>query len=151
MIYCRTLTTELYKIWTYCGNVISLVRKLIRWWIIVSIVSHNITELNDNSLKWRHMGAISSQVTGGWIAYSSVCSGVDQSKHQRSISLAFVREIYRWPVNSPCKGPVTRKIIQFDHFIMYYIEIKYKALRIYFNDPNRVPTPSTDMSFRISK
>ena len=33
----------------------------------------------------------------------------DQRKHQNSASLAFVREIHRSPVNSPYKGPVTRK------------------------------------------
>ena len=31
-------------------------------------------------------------------------------KHQSSASLAFVRGIHRWPVKSPHKGPVTRKI-----------------------------------------
>ena len=30
-------------------------------------------------------------------------------KHQGSASLVFVRGIQRWPVNSPHKGPVTRK------------------------------------------
>ena len=30
---------------------------------------------------------------------------------QRPASLAFVRGIHRWPVNSPHKGPVTRKIL----------------------------------------
>ena len=41
--------------------------------------------------------------------YSTVCSGADQRKHQSSASLAFVRGIHRSPVNSPHKGPVTRK------------------------------------------
>ena len=36
--------------------------------------------------------------------YSTVCSNADQRKHQNSASLAFVREIHRWPVNSPHKG-----------------------------------------------
>ena len=31
------------------------------------------------------------------------------TKYQNSASLAFVRGIHRWPVNSPHKGPVTRK------------------------------------------
>ena len=31
-------------------------------------------------------------------------------RHQSSASLAFVRGIHRWPVNSPYKGPVTRKM-----------------------------------------
>ena len=32
--------------------------------------------------------------------------------------MAFVRGIHRWPVNSPYKGPVTRKMFPFDDFIM---------------------------------
>ena len=41
-------------------------------------------------------------------------------KHQSSASLAFVRGIHRWPVNSPHKGPVTRKMFPFDDVIMFY-------------------------------
>ena len=47
-----------------------------------------------------------------------VCSCTDQRKHQSYASLAFVRGIHRWPVNSPYKGPVTRKMIPFDDVIM---------------------------------
>ena len=36
--------------------------------------------------------------------------GADQRKHQSSASLAFVRGIHRWAVNSPLKWPVTRKM-----------------------------------------
>ena len=39
-------------------------------------------------------------------------------KHQSSASLAFVRGIQRWPVNSPHKLPVTRKMFPFDGVIM---------------------------------
>ena len=39
-------------------------------------------------------------------------------KHQSSASLAFVRGIHRCPVNSPHKGPVTRKVLPFDDVIM---------------------------------
>ena len=42
----------------------------------------------------------------------------DQRKHQSSASLAFVKGIHRWPVNSPLKGPVTRKMFPFDDVIM---------------------------------
>ena len=35
-----------------------------------------------------------------------------------SASLAFVREIHRWPVNSPHKVPVTRKMFPFDDVII---------------------------------
>ena len=56
------------------------------------------------------MGAMASQITGVSMVCSTVYSGADQRKYQSSASLAFVREIHRWPVNSPHKGPVTRKI-----------------------------------------
>ena len=59
------------------------------------------------------MGAMASQITGPTIVYSTVYSGADQSKHQRSVSLAFARGIHRWTVNSPHKGPVTRKMFPF--------------------------------------
>ena len=65
------------------------------------------------------MGAIASQITSFTIVYSTVYSGVDQRKHQSSASLAFVRGIHRWPVNSPHNRPVTRKIFPFDDVIMF--------------------------------
>ena len=64
------------------------------------------------------MGAIASQFTSLTIVYSTVWPGADQRKHQSSASLAFLRGIHRWPVNSPHKGPVTRKIFPFDYVIM---------------------------------
>ena len=59
-----------------------------------------------------------SQITSLTIVYSAVYSGRDQRKHQSSASLAFVRGIHRRPVNSPHKGPVTRKMFPFDDVIM---------------------------------
>ena len=56
------------------------------------------------------MSAIASQITSLTIVYSTVYSGTDQRKHQSSASLAIVRGIHRWPMNSPHIGPVTRKI-----------------------------------------
>ena len=64
------------------------------------------------------MGLMASYITGVSIVYSTFCSGADQRQHQRSVSLAFVRGIHRWPVNSPHKGPVTWKMFQFDDVIM---------------------------------
>ena len=55
------------------------------------------------------MSAISCKITSLTIVYLTVYSGIDERKHQSSASLAFVRGIHRWPVNSPHKGPVTRK------------------------------------------
>ena len=47
------------------------------------------------------MGAKASQITSFTIVYSTVYSGTNQRKHQRSALLAFVIGIHRWPVNSP--------------------------------------------------
>ena len=65
------------------------------------------------------MRAMASQITSLTIICSTVCLCVDQGKHQSSASLAFVRGIYRCPVNSPHKGPVTRKMLPFDDVIMH--------------------------------
>ena len=59
-----------------------------------------------------------SQITILTIVYSTVYSGADQRKHQSSASLAFVRGIHRWPVNTRHKWPVTRKMFPFDDVIM---------------------------------
>ena len=64
------------------------------------------------------MGGLASQITSLTIVYSAVYSGSDQRKHQSSASLAFVWGIHRSPVNSPHKGPVTRKMFPFDDVIM---------------------------------
>ena len=57
------------------------------------------------------------------IFYSTVYSGTDQRKHQSSASLDFVWGIHRSPVNSPHKGPVTRKTFPFYDVIMRCLEI----------------------------
>ena len=64
------------------------------------------------------MDAIASQITILPIVYSTVYSGTHQLKHPSSASLVFVPGIQRWPVNSPHKGPVTRKMFPFDDAIM---------------------------------
>ena len=56
------------------------------------------------------MSAMASQITSVSIVCSIVCSVAGQRKHQSSASLAFVKGIRRWPVNSLHKGPVTRKM-----------------------------------------
>ena len=65
-------------------------------------------------------------ITGVSIVYSTVCSGANQRKHQSSTSLTFMGGggggggggMHQWPMNSPHKGPVTRKLFPFDDFIM---------------------------------
>ena len=51
------------------------------------------------------MSAMASQITSLTIFTQRFIQGADQRKHQSSASLAFVRGIHRWPVNSPHKGP----------------------------------------------
>ena len=64
------------------------------------------------------MSAMASQMSSLTIVYSAVYSGTDQRKYQSSAPLAVVREIHRWQVNFPHKGPVTRKMFPFDDVIM---------------------------------
>ena len=71
---------------------------------------------------WPFMVAIRFSLKGSVMRSSIVCStvdsGADQRKHQSSASLAFVRGTHRSPVNSPHKGPVTRKMFPFDDVII---------------------------------
>ena len=71
------------------------------------------------------MSAMASQITSLTIAYSTVCSGTDERKHQSPASLAFVRGIHRSSVNYPHKGPVTREMFPFDDVIMFIAVPKF--------------------------
>ena len=68
------------------------------------------------------MGMMAAQITSLTNIYSTVYSGADQRKKSKFVSLAFVRGIDRWPVNSPHKGPVTRKMLPFDDVIIALIK-----------------------------
>ena len=68
---------------------------VITWTLMIPAKSSQVVhevKSNVGTVKWRH----------------NVYSGKDK-KNQSSTSLAFVRGIHRWPVNSPHKGPVTPK------------------------------------------
>ena len=74
-----------------------------------------IHPIYNNGLELSHhsdviMSAIASQITSVPIVCLTVWWGADKKKHQRSASLAFVRGIHQWAVNSPHKGPVTQKM-----------------------------------------
>ena len=69
------------------------------------------------------MNLMAPQMTSLMITYSPVYSGTDQRKHQSFASQAFVRGIHRRLVNSPHKGPVTRKMFPFDDVIMSQINM----------------------------
>ena len=73
------------------------------------------------------MSDMAFQITSVLIIYSIVCSGTDQRNHQSSASLAFVWGIHRSPVNSPHKGPVTRKMFPFDDVIIITCVIKQQV------------------------
>ena len=91
--------------------------------VIVTIVSPLLSptaKYNTNSAAHYNgviMSAKTSQITSVSILCSTVGPGADHRKHESSTSLAFVRGIHRWLVNSPHKRPVTRKMLQFDDFI----------------------------------
>ena len=68
------------------------------------------------------VGSTASQITNILTVCSAICSGTHQTIHQSSALLAFVRGIHRWPVDSPHKGPVTRKMAPFDDVIMWSVE-----------------------------
>ena len=63
-------------------------------------------------------GTMASQITSLTTVYLTVYLGADQRKHQSSAPLAFVWGIHQWPVNSPNKWPVTRKMFPFGDVIM---------------------------------
>ena len=69
------------------------------------------------------MSAMASQITSVSSVCSAVCSDANHRKHQSSASLAFVRGIDRWPVNSPHKGPVTWKTFPFGDVIMQSVPL----------------------------
>ena len=104
------------------------------WWPFLSNiwnhVSISFSRSFRNALQWRQNECHGVSITGISIVYSAVCSGVDKWKQQSSASLAFVMGIHRWPVNSPLKEPVTRKMFPFDGVIMVSVDCSlYQWLR----------------------
>ena len=77
------------------------------------------------------MGARASQIASLTVVYSTVYTGADQRKHQSPASLAFVRGIHRWRMNSPYKWSATRKMFPFDDVIML---VNYISLSPYGSD-----------------
>ena len=109
----------------YCSNLLNVIphKLLNRIQLIRNQVARMVLPLHAYNIATSHycdviMGTIASQITSLVIVYSAVYSEVYQRKHQSSASLAFVRGIHRGPVNSPHKGPVTRKMFPFDDVIM---------------------------------
>ena len=110
-----------------CTNLITFVASRLFIWnahsihelILPSAAAKLILRFLTDNLLWTHysdviMSAVVSQITSFLVVCSVVCSGADQRKHESSVWLAFVKGIHRWLVNSPLKGPVTRKMFPFD-------------------------------------
>ena len=94
------------------------------------------------------MGVMASQIISLTIVYSTVYPGADQRKHQSSASLTFVRGIYRGPVNSPHKGPVTRKMVPFDDVIMGLFVVPQTARDLWLSITQGSIYESTCLSVR---
>ena len=91
--------------------------------MMVNLVMHIcVTRPQWVNIKTIHYNDVTmaSHIISLTIVYSTVYSGADQRKHQRSASLAFICGIHLGPVNSPHKGPVTRKMLPFHDVIMFF-------------------------------
>ena len=73
---------------------------------------------NGKTLLCRHNGRDGVSNHQPHDCFSTIYPGTDQRKHQSSASLVFVRGIHQWPVKSPHKWPVRRRMFPFDDVIM---------------------------------
>ena len=84
---------------------------------------------------------MASEITSLTIVYSTVYSRRRSKKTSKLRVTGLCAGIHRWPVNSPHKGPVTRKLFPFDDVIMrskypghgcvlYHIHFRHYSLRI---------------------
>ena len=92
----------------------------------ISIWTHGdvmTCERSPHPLQWRHNGldGVSNHQPNDCVLYRYI-------KNQSSASLAFVRGNHRWPLNSPHKGPVTRKMFPFDDVIMHWSFVRIMPL-----------------------
>ena len=104
--------------WPQCIKLIKF-HEISRHFYLISNPTTHLSHISDLS----HYGdviisAMESQITSVSVVCPTVCSGVDQRKHQIPSSLAIVRGIHRSPVDSLHKGPVTRKMFPFDDVII---------------------------------
>ena len=84
------------------------------------------------------MSEMASQITGISIVCLTLCSAADQRKHQSSASLAFVRGIHWWPLDSPYKQSVMQKIFSFwwhhhEHSTGHYLASNSSPPNYYLN------------------
>ena len=82
------------------------------------VVMHIMMKCPGNRYTDVIMSSMASQITSVSIDCSTAGPGAEQRKHQSSASPAFAWRIHRWPVSSPHKRPVTRKMFPFDDVIV---------------------------------
>ena len=103
---------------TPCGNRLIITKQALHTEKYMKSDLHKArTSKISNTLLRRHIvGTMASQITTRDCLLNR--SFGRRSKKTSLASLAFVRGIHRWPVNSPHKWPVTRKMFPFDDVIM---------------------------------
>ena len=92
------------------------------------------------------MGAVAFQITSVSIVCSTVDSGADQKKTSKLRVTGLCVGIHRWPVNSPHKWPVTRKMFPFNDVIMHCNRCNQYFISWIF--PERHTCVSSNYSFR---
>ena len=110
-----------------------------------------ITVVVKSTLQWRHNGRDGVSDYQPHDCLRNVYSGTDQRKHQSSASLAYVREIQ--PVNTPHKGPLTRKMFPFDDVIMHTDLVRFNKCML-TTESTRLKNPiinktASNFSFEI--
>ena len=96
-----------------------MIEQTVEWpviWPAMILMWHHCNDVHYSDVI---MGMMASQITSLMIVCLTIYSSADQRKHQSSTSLAFVWGIHRWPVNSPHKGPVMRKMFPFDEVLCF--------------------------------
>ena len=101
--------------------------------LFISEISRN----RDLALQWRHneRDGVSNHL--GIDCLLNCILGADQRKHQSPPSLAFMREIHRWPVDSPSQRTSNAKNVSIwwhhhDHYIYHGVWTRWLTHRAYF-------------------
>ena len=96
-------------------------------------LSQNVRNVDDyifrgcegvSPLHRRHIG-VACQITDNSTVCATVCLNVYKIKHQSSALLDFMEWNHVWPVNSPQKGPVSRKKITCHDVIIWTFLLIY--------------------------
>ena len=108
-ILCRLVNIEHYKIFAIINRAIKGLHCTSNCTLSTSARDSLIKKTLPAHFSDVITSVLAYQITGVSIVCSTVCWGAYQRKYQSSPSLAFVRGIDRWPVDSPHKGQERRK------------------------------------------